>query len=82
VVVSLVLVEGDDVLEEDLMIPLAKVEEFLIGRMDGFGFIVHLVANSTPEYDATMHAFRTEVPNVTDVLAHVHKGNRLGPMSH
>jgi hypothetical protein len=71
VIVSLVLVEGDDVLEEDLMIPLAKVEEFLIGRMDGFGFIVNFVANSTPEYVATMHAFRTEVPNVTGVLAHV-----------
>jgi hypothetical protein len=71
VIVSLVLVEGDDVLEEDLMIPLAKVEEVLIGRMDGFGFIVHFVANSMPQYDATMHAFRTEVPNVTAVLAHV-----------
>jgi hypothetical protein len=70
VVVSLVLVEGDDVLEEDLMIPLANVEEFLIGRVDGFGFLVHFVANSTPDYDATMRAFRTEVPNVTGVLTH------------
>jgi hypothetical protein len=71
VVVSLVLVEGEDVVEEDLLIPLANLEDFLIGRVDGFGFIVHFVANSTPEYDATIHAFRTEVPNVTGVLTHL-----------
>jgi hypothetical protein len=70
VVVSLVLVEGDEVIEEDLMIPLAKAEEFLIGRVDGFGFLVHFVANSTLDFDAAMHAFRTAVPNVTGVLTH------------
>jgi hypothetical protein len=70
VVTSLVLVEGESVVEEDLIIPLARTEAFQVGRVDGFGYLVHFVANSASDHDAAMHALRTEVPNVTGVLTH------------
>lgn len=67
-VVSLVLVEGDEVIEENLMIPLDNVEETLIGRVDGLGILVHFVADSTAGLDAAVRAIMTGVPNVVSVL--------------
>jgi hypothetical protein len=67
VVVAVVLVEGDDVIEENLMIPLTNAEEFLIGRVDGLGILVHFVANSTTDLDVAVRGL-TSVPNVTGVL--------------
>lgn len=69
-VTSLVLVEGEHVTEEDLIVPLTKTEAFQVGRMDGFGYLVHFVTNSTGEHDAAMQAFSTEVPYVTGVITH------------
>jgi hypothetical protein len=70
VVASLVLVEGEHVIEEDLILPLANTEAFQVGRVDGFGFLVHFVTNSTRDHDAALKALSTEVPNVTGVLTH------------
>jgi hypothetical protein len=70
VVASLVLVEGDDVIEEDLMILLTRTEEFQIGRVDGFGFLIHFVTRSERDHDAAIAALSTEVPNVTGILTH------------
>lgn len=69
-VASLVLVEGEHIIEEDLIIPLAKTEAFQVGRMDGFGFLVHFVTISSRENDAALQALSTEVPNVTGVVTH------------
>lgn len=66
-VVCLVLVEGDKVIEENLMIPLTNAEEFLIGRVDGLGILAHFVAPSTTDLDTAVRGL-TEVPNVTGVL--------------
>lgn len=48
-IASLVLVEGEKVIEENLLIPLTNVEEVLVGSADGFGHLVHFVANSTSD---------------------------------
>lgn len=72
-VASLVLVEGDDVIEEDLMILLTRTEEFQIGRVDGFGFLIHFVTRSERDHDAAIAALSTEVPNVTGILTHATK---------
>lgn len=72
-VASLVLVEGDDVIEEDLMILLTRTEEFQIGRVDGFGFLIHFVTRSARDHDAALQALSTEVPNVTGILTHATK---------
>lgn len=67
-VTSLVLVEGELVTEEDLILPLANTEAFQVGRVDGIGFVVHFVTNSTQDHEAALRALSTEVPNVTGVL--------------
>ena len=72
-VASLVLVEGDDVIEGDLMVLLTRTEEFQIGRVDGFGFVVHFVTKSERDHDAAIAALSTEVPNVTGILTHATK---------
>lgn len=69
-VTSLVLVEGELVTEEDLILPLANTEAFQVGRVDGFGFVVHFVTFSAQDHDAALRALSTEVPNVTGVLTH------------
>ena len=69
-VTSLVLVEGEHVIEEDLIVPLTKTEAFQVGRVDGFGFLVHFVTNTARDHDAALQALSTEVPNVTSVLTH------------
>jgi hypothetical protein len=66
-VASLVLVEGEKVIGENLFIPLTNVDEVLIGSADGFGHLVHFVAKSTSDLDAAVRALAT-VPNVTGVL--------------
>lgn len=67
-VVSLVLVEGDRVIDENLMIPLTNAEQVLVGRADGFGNLVHIVANSISDLDAAVRGLAA-VTNVTGVLA-------------
>lgn len=69
-VTSLVLVEGELVAEEDLVLCLANTEAFQVGRIEGLGFLVHFVTNSTQDHDAAVRALSTEVPNVTGVLTH------------
>ena len=69
-VTSLVLVEGERVIEEDLIIPLTNTEAFQVGRMDGFGFLVHFITNTRRDHDAALQALSMDVPNVTSVLTH------------
>lgn len=69
-VTSLVLVEGELVAEEDLILPLANTEAFQVGRIDGLGFLVHFVTTSAQDHEAALRALSTEVPNVTGVLTH------------
>jgi hypothetical protein len=66
-IATLVLVEGDKVIEENLFIPLTDVDEVLVGSADGFGHLVHLVARSTSALDAAVRGLAA-VPNVTGVL--------------
>jgi hypothetical protein len=66
-VASLVLVEGEKVIGENLFIPLTDVAEVLVGSADGFGHLVHFVANSTSDLDSAVRGL-AEVPNVTGVL--------------
>jgi hypothetical protein len=49
------------------MIPLTNAEEFLIGRVDGLGILVHFVASSTTDLDVAVRGL-TSVANVTGVL--------------
>lgn len=69
-VTSLVLVEGEHVMEEDLIIPLTNTEAFQVGRFDGFGFLVHFVTYTKRDHDAALLALSMDVPNVTSVLTH------------
>lgn len=65
---SLVLVEGDKVIGENLMIPITDAEEFLIGSADGFGQLLQITAQTTTAIDAVLSRLATEVPNVTGVI--------------
>ncbi|MDT5232697.1 MAG: hypothetical protein QOI39_3197 [Mycobacterium sp.] len=66
-IATLVLVEGEKVIGENLFIPLTDVDEVLVGSADGFGHLVHLVAKSTSDLDGAVRGL-AEVPNVTGVL--------------
>lgn len=66
-IASLVLVEGEKVIGENLFIPLTNVDEVLVGSADGFGHLVRFVADSTSDLDAAVRGL-AGVPNVTGVL--------------
>jgi hypothetical protein len=66
-IATLVLVEGEKVIGENLFIPLTDVDEVLVGSADGFGHLVALVAKSTSDLDGAVRGL-AEVPNVTGVL--------------
>jgi hypothetical protein len=66
-IATLVLVEGEKVIGENLFIPLTDVDEVLVGSADGFGHLVHSVAKSTADLDVAVRGL-AGVPNVTGVL--------------
>lgn len=66
---SLVLVEGDKVIGENLMIPITDAEEFLIGSADGFGQLLQITAETTAALGVVLRRLATEVPNVTGVIS-------------
>ena len=64
---SLILIEGEDFEEQDLMISLRSAKQIVIGHAPGFGHIVHVAAQSADDLDNATREFAA-VPNVTGVI--------------
>jgi hypothetical protein len=60
---GLVLVEGKNVIEENLFI-VAPVTDEVVVPFDGFGHIVQFSANANADFDTAVRALAA-VPNVT-----------------
>lgn len=63
---GLILVEGQNVSEEDLMISLGNAKQLVVGTSP-LGVILHVVANSAVDLGNALLKF-AEVPGVTGVL--------------
>ena len=61
---SLVLLEGDNLSEENLMIPLSNAKQLLVGKAPGGSVILHVAANSSTDLGNALLKF-TQIPNVT-----------------
>ena len=65
-VVSLVLIEGKDVTEDDLGISLGMALQLVVGNADGFGIILRIEAESSAYLGQALLDF-AKVPGVTGV---------------
>lgn len=66
--VSLVLIEGQDVSEETLRsLSLGNAKQLVVGNASGFGVILHINAESLADLGNALRAF-AQVPGVTGVL--------------
>jgi O-acetylhomoserine/O-acetylserine sulfhydrylase-like pyridoxal-dependent enzyme len=65
---SLVLIEGQNVSEETLRsVSLGNAKQLVVGNAYGFGVILHLAATSLADLGNALRAF-AQVPGVTGVL--------------
>jgi hypothetical protein len=67
-ILSLVLVEGQDVSREALRsLSLGNAKQLVLGSPDGFGVILHIAAESPAYFDQALHEF-AKVSGVTGLL--------------
>lgn len=64
---SLVLIEEKSVKKENLMISLANAKQVVVGRVIGFGTILHLAASSAQDLSNALTEF-AKVKDVTGVI--------------
>jgi len=65
---SLVLIEGENVSEETLRsVSLGNAKQLVVGNAYGFGVILHIAAESLADLGNALRAF-AQVPGVTGVL--------------
>ena len=64
---SLVLIEGESLKEETLMISLTNAKQLVIGSAHRFGVILHVAANSPDDLGKALVEF-AKVAGVTGVL--------------
>ena len=63
-IISLVLIEGTDLDEQDLGISLGNAKQIVVGRAYGFGIILHIAA-TTPATIAVVRSNATVAAIVT-----------------
>jgi hypothetical protein len=67
-ILSLVLIEGQNVSEETLeSVSLANAKQLVVGNAYGFGVILHINAVSPADLGNALRAF-AQVPGVTGIL--------------
>ena len=65
---SLVLIEGQNVSEETLRgVSLGNAKQLVVGNAYGFGVILHIAAESPADLGNALQAF-AQVPGVTGIL--------------
>jgi hypothetical protein len=64
---SLILIEGNNLTKQKLMISLSNALQLVIGNGPGFGFILHVAANSPADLGKALLAF-SKISGVTGVL--------------
>jgi hypothetical protein len=65
---SLVVIEGQDVSEETLRsLSLGNAKQLVVGHADGFGAILHIAANTPDDLGTALREF-AQVPGVTGVV--------------
>lgn len=64
---SVVLIEGQNVKQETLMISLGNAKQLVIGRAGAMGMILHVAANSPVDLGNALLGF-AQVPGVTGVV--------------
>ncbi|MDQ3682173.1 MAG: hypothetical protein M3352_03755 [Bacteroidota bacterium] len=67
IIISLVLIEGKNLKKEALMISLANAKQIVIGNASGFGWVLHVAANTSADLGKALLAF-AKIPGVTDVV--------------
>jgi len=65
-IISLVLIEGTDLDEQDLGISLRNAKQIVIGRAYGFGIIMHIAAITPADLRSALIEF-AQIPGVADV---------------
>lgn len=70
---SLVLIEGDGVSEQNLMVSLANAKQIVIGRAPGYGHVVHIAAQSSNDLEAAQQ----DLAAVQDVTGLITLATRL-----
>jgi hypothetical protein len=67
-ILSLVVIEGQNVREETLKsVSLGNAKPLVVGDAYGFGVVLHLAATSLPDLSKALHDF-AHVPGVTGVV--------------
>lgn len=64
---GIVLIEGESVQEDSLRIPLSNALQIIIGNGPGFGFILHLAANTIDDFNNALSEF-SKIAEVRRVL--------------
>ena len=65
-IISLVLIEGTDLDEQDLGISLGNAKQIVVGRAYGFGIILHIAATTPADLRNALIEF-AQIPGVADV---------------
>ena len=66
-ILSLVLIEGQNVSEEALRISLGNAKQLVVGNAYGFGWILHIAADDPIYLNNALLEF-AQVPGVTGVM--------------
>ena len=64
---SLVLIEGKKVSEENLRISLANAKQLIIGKVPGFGIVIHVAATTPDDLSNALIKF-AKIENVKGVV--------------
>jgi hypothetical protein len=66
--ISLILIEGQNVSEETLRtVSLGNAKQLVVGSAYGFGVILHIHAETSADFDNALNAF-AQVQGVTGIL--------------
>ena len=66
IITCMILIEGDSVTKASLNISLTSAKQIVVGRSPGFGFVVHVAANSPSDLQKAILKFGG-ILNVTAV---------------
>ena len=64
---NLILIQGNNLKNEDLMISFMCAKQIIVGSAPSFGIILHLAAES-PEYLREALVDLSKIPNVTGLI--------------
>ena len=61
---GIILIEGDNIRESIGGIGLSNAKQLIIGEAQGFGFLLHIAANTSDDFNKALTEF-AKIPEVT-----------------